>query len=355
MKKFLCYDTNDAVSGKINVDSRGMLKPNSTVPSTNGAANQYLVTDGNGNTKWEDRLAYESDPVMTEIFKESIFSFEGPTGDKGLLYFSQEALPEKISPINLQGVTKIVIVWDSVEYQYDVDSNSIVPDEGIIVGNGALYDTELEDTGEPFMAILGDIGIVFVTKNTEENHIISISIMLRAIHKIDKKFIPGNRICIGHDELDENGGELFVESDNPSGIVKVLDSNDEWDKSIIRLDENNCLALQSDVFIIRKVVSVGRIVSSDIPTSVGEKYEAVEDRSHIIKALSSPYQYLIEYSFSFNNGTGVAVDSYLSKLGNENSKFASAVVSAENGMVYSITLKLNSDNKTAKVVLKCIA
>ena len=27
MKKFLCYDTNDAVSGKINVDNQGMLKP----------------------------------------------------------------------------------------------------------------------------------------------------------------------------------------------------------------------------------------------------------------------------------------------------------------------------------------
>ena len=31
MKKFLCYDTNDAASGKINVDSRGILKPNSGV------------------------------------------------------------------------------------------------------------------------------------------------------------------------------------------------------------------------------------------------------------------------------------------------------------------------------------
>ena len=27
MKRFLCYDTNDAASGKINVDNRGMLKP----------------------------------------------------------------------------------------------------------------------------------------------------------------------------------------------------------------------------------------------------------------------------------------------------------------------------------------
>lgn len=27
MKKFLCYDTNDAVSGKINVSANGVLKP----------------------------------------------------------------------------------------------------------------------------------------------------------------------------------------------------------------------------------------------------------------------------------------------------------------------------------------
>lgn len=59
MKKFLCYDTNDAASGRVNVDSRGMLRPNATVPSTNGAANQYLVTDEDGKVKWEDRLAYE--------------------------------------------------------------------------------------------------------------------------------------------------------------------------------------------------------------------------------------------------------------------------------------------------------
>ena len=59
MKKFLCYDTNDAASGKIGVNSNGVLKPNSTVPSTNGASYQQLVTDGSGNTKWEDRLAYE--------------------------------------------------------------------------------------------------------------------------------------------------------------------------------------------------------------------------------------------------------------------------------------------------------
>ena len=55
MKRFLCYDTNDATSGKIGVNNNGVLSPNATVPSTNGTANQCLVTDGDGNVKWEDR------------------------------------------------------------------------------------------------------------------------------------------------------------------------------------------------------------------------------------------------------------------------------------------------------------
>ena len=66
MKKFLCYDTNDAASGKINVDNRGMLKPNSTVPS-GGEPYKSLVTDGNGNVKWEDRLAYGDSKVVVDV------------------------------------------------------------------------------------------------------------------------------------------------------------------------------------------------------------------------------------------------------------------------------------------------
>ena len=59
MKKFLCYDTNDAASGKISVNSNGVLSPNATLPSTNGVPHQQLVTDDKGEVRWEDRLAYE--------------------------------------------------------------------------------------------------------------------------------------------------------------------------------------------------------------------------------------------------------------------------------------------------------
>ena len=66
MKKFLCYDTNDAASGKINVDSRGMLKPNSTVPS-GSTPYQQLVTDSTGNVNW----AFMTLPVVFRATDET--------------------------------------------------------------------------------------------------------------------------------------------------------------------------------------------------------------------------------------------------------------------------------------------
>ena len=66
MKKFLCYDTNDAANGKVNVGANGMLKPNSTVPSSSGASYQQLVTDSEGGVKWEDRLAYDDSKLVVD-------------------------------------------------------------------------------------------------------------------------------------------------------------------------------------------------------------------------------------------------------------------------------------------------
>ena len=78
MKKFLCYDTNDAASGKINVDSRGMLKPNSTVPS-GSTPYQQLVTDGDGNARWEDKMVVDSElsdtsttPVQNKVINSAL-------------------------------------------------------------------------------------------------------------------------------------------------------------------------------------------------------------------------------------------------------------------------------------------
>ena len=79
MKKFLCYDTKDVVSGKLNVNSNGVINPNSTVPSTNGTTNQYLVTDGDGNVRWQDQLAYETSLWKDFVFYESATQITGFT------------------------------------------------------------------------------------------------------------------------------------------------------------------------------------------------------------------------------------------------------------------------------------
>lgn len=51
MKKFLCYDTEQAARGEINVDSRGMLKPVDSelneiilLSSTSGSSKKFKIT-----------------------------------------------------------------------------------------------------------------------------------------------------------------------------------------------------------------------------------------------------------------------------------------------------------------------
>ena len=86
MKKFLCYDTNDAASGKINVSAKGVLKPNATVPSTNSTPYQQLVTDGEGGVKWEDRLAYSNSRVVVKDI--------GPNGESAFYAKVADEIPE---------------------------------------------------------------------------------------------------------------------------------------------------------------------------------------------------------------------------------------------------------------------
>lgn len=101
MKKFLCYDTNDAASGKISVSTNGVLSPNATVPSTNGTANQYLVTDADGNTKWEDKLAY--DTTKTEFVGTQYSINLDPTSGTVM---SQDTIPMELGQTYTVKVTR---------------------------------------------------------------------------------------------------------------------------------------------------------------------------------------------------------------------------------------------------------
>ena len=183
MKKFLCYDTNDAASGKINVDSRGVLKPNSTVPSTNGAAYKQLVTDGNGNTKWEDRTHYQYEQTVGVQEESVAFNKYHSSG----VYAGHMDYSDNIT--FTVGQT-IKVVFDGQPYDLSCQETAV----GEIYGNasiaGTLMGQSLPDTGEPFAFIEDGNSFMFMSFSTEAQHTISAEWKEPSFHKIDKKYLP---------------------------------------------------------------------------------------------------------------------------------------------------------------------
>ena len=181
MKKFLCYDTNDAASGKINVDSRGMLKPNSTVPS-GSTPYQQLVTDGNGNTVWEDRLAYDAAEEQV-IFSQEDIAF---TEYNGL--YNSVSMP--ITAINAG--EKLCVDFDGKTY--DCIAYSMNPDASdvpVLIGNGSIMGIS-DDTGEPFLIayVIEEQRFQITTTLTSPTHTVSISRVVETVHMIPQKFLP---------------------------------------------------------------------------------------------------------------------------------------------------------------------
>ena len=182
MKKFLCYDTNDAASGKINVSTNGVLKPNSTVPSTNGTPYQQLVTDGSGNTKWEDRLAYETDPVRTELVPEQNVSFASAGGDGIMMAY----WPPTFNTV--EGSTYIV-KFDGADYtctciRFGGENGPLVLGNLSILGAG-------DDTGEPFIMHYAVNWTIFSSDSASE-HTISICGQISQLIQIPEKYLPSS-------------------------------------------------------------------------------------------------------------------------------------------------------------------
>ena len=229
MKKFLCYDTNDAASGKINVDSRGMLKPNSTVPSTNGAPYQQLVTDSGGSAKWEDRLAYVATDEQV-IFSQENIAFSEQNGKYGAGPIN---MPETISTgekyrVNFDGET------------YDCIAYMTPRDPFIYIGNSFLNGMP-DDTGEPFLILHSfdatEIGIL--TSLTNSTHTVSISRVVETVHTIPQKWLPektkvyvlsdDDYMYLDSERMRRLSAEDFISAVNSGGIdfIKLPISSNE--------------------------------------------------------------------------------------------------------------------------------
>ena len=178
MKKFLCYDTNDAASGKISVNSNGVLKPNSTVPSTNGASYQQLVTDGSGNTKWEDRLAYEE--VKTgwkTIINSSDVNWQASGGAGGQSMMQ----PYNNTTARIEPGCKYTVECNVGMYEGTANSYGVIKIDDIGL------DISYVDYSNMFMLSTPDMG----SPATDISFIlVNVDVSSADIKKIDKKFIP---------------------------------------------------------------------------------------------------------------------------------------------------------------------
>lgn len=170
MKKFLCYDTNDAASGKINVSPNGVLRPNSTVPSTNGSAYQQLVTDDKGEVRWEDRLAYEytewKDFVLNSSKKEITGFTMPPVGSTVTVKVNGVESVETVKSGEIEG--------QSYSYIGSIDI------QGLFSGNNGWI-----------VYFIGTdmVSVIAATANPET----TVSLLITEQHKIDEKYIQQDK------------------------------------------------------------------------------------------------------------------------------------------------------------------
>ena len=192
MKKFLCYDTNDAASGKINVSANGMLKPNSTVPSTNSAPYQQLVTDGEGNVRWEDRLAYDDSKVVV-----------GPLNDGTSLVKVADEIPGFVSAgeaVNIYLSIGEELHCEIRDLDFNPDVSSSVPytaDAWVVFIAENNQTTYLNDNlltfpqkGVYFSFLEGTFYVSGFSRSTSDTPEITWDGNIGGIKKIDEKYLP---------------------------------------------------------------------------------------------------------------------------------------------------------------------
>ena len=236
MKKFLCYDTNDAASGKINVSANSMLKPNSTVPSTNGASYQQLITDGSGNTKWEDRLAYEGSRLVVDI------------GDGAKVVKVADEVPSWAS---LDASIKVWIsngnsLTDTPEDYFDLGNGSFLAGgEAFFIAvdntefNNEAFSFVFPEKGVYFMVMPDDGYVSGVSSADSDTPEITWNGSLETIKKLDEKFLPECPVFTvqtkGTDKYlhDANGKRMTLEQAKTIGLNFVIQS-EHGDGSLIK-------------------------------------------------------------------------------------------------------------------------
>ena len=183
-----------------------------------GQAYQQLVTDADGNTKWEDRLAYEG------------------TNWKDFVLDPSTTFPTEITGFTMPPAGDTVrIKVNGVESVETVVSYSLNTSQGRYIGSHM----------PPSVAAGAPGWCVFCLDGEEEVHgrtnvPMTISLLLPEVHKIDQKYVPkevyfvkydGRSLDKTFDEITEsyNAGMLVIlEGGGNYGFLKHIDPEELW-------------------------------------------------------------------------------------------------------------------------------
>ena len=176
-------DTNTTYSEATTATSGLMSSSDKTkldsIPAEKGNY-QYLVTDGEGNTMWEDRLGYKA-VIKNVVVEKSAAAFQSHMSYKGT--YCSERLPFFDSSLSYA-----IVTVDGVEYELH-GSNGIV-------GNQYLASDSMEDTGEPVCLKMdvdietSEFGCLIITNLSGSTHDIVISVPEETVVKIPEEYMP---------------------------------------------------------------------------------------------------------------------------------------------------------------------
>lgn len=132
-KRFLCYETDDADRGKVNVDNYGVLSKGATIPSLTGnSANKQLVTDGDGNVKWEDRLAY-SEGGLESVICASMF-------DAPAFYWQMDTETHGYYSVNVPDFPFVPSEGEIYQIEWDMEIFNVVCKQKTSSSGSTFYD-----------------------------------------------------------------------------------------------------------------------------------------------------------------------------------------------------------------------
>lgn len=179
-----------------------MLKPNSTVPSSSGEPYKSLVTDGEGNVKWEDRLAYDNNNVQSASFALCTSGYASFPDGRG--YYD---VPDEMWKLLLNENATII----------DEVSGAVMMNRRVNESNGVVSYSTGDSSGVTELCVstiyrqacLLDTGLA--DNVIGERHTVTASI--GAIKQIDQKFIPPQTVYVNATGgNDENGdGSFFTD------------------------------------------------------------------------------------------------------------------------------------------------